>query len=118
MGRALILVESLAAALLLVALAAAWAARRRAASAAGGCPRRSWPPWPSPPRSLAYGLGFLHQMGTVSLTSFVAATAWTLALPRRVARRHPARRCGRDATRRRGRGRSGRWPWRSPPPRS
>ena len=51
MGRALILIESLAAALLLVALAAAWAARRprglgRWGVPAGGRARS----WPSPPR--------------------------------------------------------------------
>lgn len=80
MGRALILIEALAADLLLVALVTAWAARR-----SGGAGR-----WVAPLLALvllavpavvgAYGLGFLHQMGTVSTTSFAAWLAWTAAL--------------------------------------
>src|SRR5262249_31920089 len=78
MGRALILVESLAAALLLVAAAAAWAARRPR-GLRWGVPVAVVVAVTAPAALLAYGLGFLVRLGTVSLTSFVAATAWTLA---------------------------------------
>lgn len=78
MGRALIVIESLAAALLLVALAAVWAARR---------PRRLRWAVPLavmatvglPAALLACGLCFLYKAGPVSLTSFVTATGWTIA---------------------------------------
>jgi hypothetical protein len=78
MGRALILVESLAAALLLVALAAAWAARRPR-GLRWGVPVVVVATVAAPAAILAYGLNYLHKMGTVSLTSVVAATAWTSA---------------------------------------
>src|SRR5262245_38195204 len=78
MGRALILVESLAAALLLVALAAAWAARRPR-GLRWGVPVAVVAAVTAPAAILAYGLNFLHKIGTVSLTSVVAATTWTAA---------------------------------------
>jgi hypothetical protein len=75
MGRALILVESLTAALLLVATAAAWAARRRG-GLRWGVPVAAVAVVAAPAVILAYLLGVLHQMGTVSLASFVTATGW------------------------------------------
>ena len=114
MGRALILIESLAAALLLVALVAAWAARRPSGLGRWGVPVAVVLVVAVPAAVTAYGLRFLNRMGTVSLTALAAAVVWTLAFLRRVVRRHLLGAAG-GPTRRPGRGRSGRWPWRSPP---
>jgi hypothetical protein len=79
MGRALILVESLAAVLLLTALAAAWAARRPgrlrwaapvAVAAAAVVPAGI----------LTYALSILQQIGTVSRAALVIAGASTAAI--------------------------------------
>jgi hypothetical protein len=77
MGRALIVIESLAAALLLVALAAAWAARRPhllrwalpvvVVLAVSG-----------PAAFLAYGLSLLVNRGVFSPVSLVVVTMWLL----------------------------------------
>src|SRR5262245_29201334 len=96
MGRALILIESLVTALFLVAMAAAWAARE---------PRRLRWAVPAtavaavavPAAFLVYGLNFMYRGGTVSLTSFVTATAWTAAfLVGSIVAIRAARRVGAD----------------------
>jgi hypothetical protein len=79
MGRALVWVESLAAALLLVATLAAWTARRRTAIGRSGLPLLAATIIALLAGVFAYGLGFLHRMGPISLGSFLAATVWTTA---------------------------------------
>src|SRR5262245_60575001 len=77
MGKALIVIESLAAALLLVATAAAWAAHRPG--------RFRWVlaglvvvVVTAPAALLTYGLNLLYQRGPVSLTSVLVAAGWAL----------------------------------------
>src|SRR5262245_35510269 len=79
MGKALILVESLAAALLLIATAAAWAARRPG-GLRWGVPLAVVAALGGPAAFLVYGMSILVRIGTVSRTSFVVATAWATAL--------------------------------------
>jgi len=79
MGRALIWVESLAAALLLIATLAAWTARRRSAFGRWGVPLLGTLLIAVVAGSFAWGLGFLHHMGPISLGSVLAATVWTIA---------------------------------------
>lgn len=79
MGRALIWFESLATALLLIAMLAAWTARRRSTIGRCGVPLLATAVIAFLAASFAFGLGFLHRMGTISLGSFLAATAWTIA---------------------------------------
>src|SRR5262245_12378943 len=79
MGKALILVESLAAALLLIATAAAWAARRPG-GLRWGVPLAVVAALDGPAAFLVYGMSILVRIGTVSRTSFVVATAWATAL--------------------------------------
>jgi hypothetical protein len=77
MGSLLVLVESLAAALLLVAMVAAWAARRPNGFARWGGPLAVVVLVAVPAVLTVYGLNFLRNLGTVSVTSFVAAALWT-----------------------------------------
>src|SRR5262245_20547143 len=79
MGRALIWVESLAAALLLIATLAAWTAGRRSAVGRWGVPLLGTVVIALVAGSFAWGLGFLHHMGPISLGSVLAAVIWTIA---------------------------------------
>src|SRR5262245_33318431 len=79
MGRALIWFESLATALLLIAMLAAWTARRRSTIGRWGVPLLATAVIAFLAGTFTFGLGFLHRMGPISLGSFLAATAWTIA---------------------------------------
>src|SRR5262245_7442171 len=78
MGRALVLVEALAAALLLVGLVAAWSARSPRGLGRWLLPLAAAALVAVPAGVTAYGLGYLNQMATVSLTSFVTMVVWTV----------------------------------------
>ena len=69
MGRALILIESLAAALLLVAPAAAWASRRKTGPGRWGLPVAVVLVVGVSIALTDYGLWFLNRSGTVSTSS-------------------------------------------------
>src|SRR5262245_20839316 len=79
MGKALILVESVAAGLLLVATAAAWAARRP-----GGLrwvvPGTVVAAVAGPAAFLVYGMSLVVRLGTISRTSFAVAAVWAATL--------------------------------------
>src|SRR5581483_9840889 len=78
MGRALIWVESLAAALLLVATVAAWSARRFRGLGRWVMPGIVALVVVIPAGLVAWGVGYLRSFGTVSASSFFAATGWAL----------------------------------------